>query len=67
MTNATSGSYLTVWPGGATQPNASDLNYTAGLTVPNLVIVKIGTSGQVDFFNAAGSTDVIVDVVGWYG
>jgi hypothetical protein len=67
VTNATSGSYLTVWPGGATQPNASDLNYKAGLTVPNLVIVKIGTSGQVDFFNAAGSTDVIVDVVGWYG
>ena len=67
VTDATAGSYLTVFPDGATRPTASDLNYTAGLTVPNLVVVKVGTNGQVDFFNAVGSTDVIVDVVGWYG
>ena len=67
VTGATTASYLTVFPDGATRPTASDLNYTIGLTVPNLVVVKVGTGGQVDFFNAVGITDVIVDVVGWYG
>ena len=65
-TNPTAPSYLTLWPGGATQPVASDLNFVSGLTIANLVIVKIGSGGQVDVFNAAGSTHVIVDVVGWY-
>jgi hypothetical protein len=46
---------------------ASDLNYVAGQTVPNLVVVKVGTSGAVDIFNGVGSTDLVVDVVGWYG
>jgi hypothetical protein len=66
VTNPTAGSYLTIWPHGPSQPVASDLNFVSGLTVANLVIVKIGASGQVDIFNAAGSTQIIVDVVGWY-
>ncbi len=44
----------------------SDLNWTAGLTVPNLVVVKVGADGKIDIYNLAGSTDVIADVVGWY-
>jgi len=67
VTGPTAPSFLTVWPDGATQPLASDLNYVAGQTVPNLVVVKVGTSGAVDFFNGVGSTDLVVDVVGWYG
>jgi len=67
VTDATAASYLTVWPDGATRPNASDLNWVAGLTVPNLVVVKVGPDGTIDLYNAAGSTDVIIDVVGWYG
>jgi hypothetical protein len=66
VTDATAGSFLTVWPAGATQPTASDLDWSAGETIPNLVIVKLGTSGQVSFFNYGGSVDVIADVVGWY-
>jgi hypothetical protein len=67
VTNPTAPSYLTVWPDGAAQPLASDLNYVAGLTVPNLVVVKLGGNGSIDLFSAAGTTDVVVDVVGWYG
>jgi hypothetical protein len=59
-------SYLTLWPTGASQPLASDLNFVNGLTVANLTIVKIGASGQVDVYNAAGNTQIVVDVVGWY-
>jgi hypothetical protein len=36
------------------------------LTVPNLVVVKLGADGKVAIFNGAGSADVIADVVGWY-
>jgi Fibronectin type III domain len=67
VTNPTAGSYLTVWPDGTIAPLASDLNYVAGQTVPNLVVVKLGADGSIDLFNAAGTTDVVVDIVGWYG
>jgi hypothetical protein len=66
-TNPTAPSYLTAWPDGAARPVASDLNYVAGLTVPNLVVVKLGANGSIDLYNAFGTSDVIADVVGWYG
>lgn len=58
--------YLTVWPTGQPLPLASNLNNTAGDTSPNLVTVKLGKNGSVNVFNAAGSVDVLVDVVGYY-
>jgi hypothetical protein len=67
VTNPTAASFLTAWPAGAPQPLASDLNYGPGQTVPNLVVVKLGANGAIDLFNAFGTADVIVDVVGWYG
>jgi len=67
VANTTAASDLIVWPDGASQPLASDLNFVAGQTVPNLVVVQLSASGQIDIFNAFGSTHVIVDVVGWYG
>jgi hypothetical protein len=67
VTNPTAASDLIVWPEDASQPVASDLNFVAGQTVPNLVVVQLSASGQIDIFNAFGSTHVIVDVVGWYG
>jgi hypothetical protein len=66
VTGTSAGSYLTLYPSDASQPLASDLNWTAGLTVPNLVVVKLGADGKVTIFNGVGSTDVIADVVGWY-
>jgi hypothetical protein len=67
VTNTVLSSYLTVWPDGAAQPVASDLNWVQGRTVPNLVVVKVGVNGKIDLFNAAGFTQIVVDVVGWYG
>jgi hypothetical protein len=67
VTNTTKPSFLTVWPTGVTRPLASDLNWAAGKTVPNLAVATLGTSdGAIQVFNAAGSTDVVVDVSGWY-
>ena len=66
VTNTTASSYLTGWPDQSPRPLASDINWTAGQTVPALAVVQLGTTGALDLYNAAGSTDVIVDVAGWY-
>lgn len=62
----TGSGYLTVYPGGAARPTASNLNFVAGQTVADLVTVPVGSDGTITFFNAAGSTHVLADVVGWY-
>ena len=67
VTNPTAPGYVTVWPGDAAQPFASNLNFTPGVTTPNLVIVKVGANGLVSLFNSAGQTDLIADVVGYFG
>jgi cellulase (glycosyl hydrolase family 5)/fibronectin type III domain protein len=67
VTGTTAAGYLTVWPDLASRPTASDLNWAAGQTVPNLVVVKLGGDGKIDLYNPAGSANVIVDVVGWFG
>ena len=38
-----------------------------GLVVPDLMVVKLGMNATVDFYNLAGRTDLVVDLVGYYG
>jgi hypothetical protein len=64
--NPSAWSNLLAYPTGAVMPLASNLNYRAGQTVPNLVIVKIGSSGNISLFNKVGTTDVVADVMGYY-
>jgi hypothetical protein len=66
VTNPTTAGFLTVYPGG-TPPTASDLNFTAGQTIPDLVVATLSATGSVTIYNSAGSTDVVVDLVGWFG
>lgn len=66
VTNTTAGGFLTVWPSGDQQPLASDLNWASGVTIANLVVVKVGADGKVNVFNSAGTTDVAADVEGYY-
>ena len=66
VTNTTRLGFLTVYPSTATRPTTSDLNWTAGLTVPNLVVATLGSTGAISFYNSAGSTDVVVDLVGYF-
>jgi hypothetical protein len=66
-TDPTTGSYLTAYPSGGPVPTASNLNFGPGQTIPNLVVVKLGTGGKFSVYNAQGNTDVIADVIGWYG
>ncbi|MDH6578396.1 S53 family peptidase [Kitasatospora sp. MAP5-34] len=63
----TSGGFLTVYPSGGTRPTASNMNWTAGQTVPNLVTVPVGADGKVDLYNGGpGSTDLVADLFGYY-
>ncbi|MBI2703788.1 MAG: M23 family metallopeptidase [Actinobacteria bacterium] len=62
----TAASHVTAWPAGQGMPVASNLNFVAGQTVPNLVVVKVGAGGKVSLFNNVGSTHMIADVVGYY-
>jgi hypothetical protein len=66
-TSTPSMSWLTIWPNAVNMPNASDLNFAAGQTVPNLVVVKVAADGKIEVNNANGSADILIDVVGWFG
>jgi hypothetical protein len=65
-TNTTGHSYITVYPTGETRPLAANLNFLAGQTVSNRTMTKLGTGGKVTIYNAAGETDVVVDLGGTY-
>jgi hypothetical protein len=66
-TGGTETSYLTAWPHGGPRPDASNLNFDARETVPNLVVAGVeSATGMVSLYNAHGMVDVIVDLVGWY-
>jgi len=66
VTGPAGAGYITVYPTGALRPTASNLNYVAGQTVPNGVLVKVGSSQSVDIFASGGCPDLIVDVVGGF-
>ena len=66
VTGTTQASFLTVYPAGGARPVVSNLNWVAGETVPNLVIVPIGQGGQVTIYNHAGSTQVLADLQGYF-
>lgn len=67
--------YLSVYPLGQPQPTASSLNFVAGQTVANLVIVPLGSDGQIKLARVGEGpvpdddypwAHVIVDVLGWF-
>ncbi|MFF9816993.1 peptidoglycan recognition protein [Streptomyces sp. NPDC014006] len=64
-TNPTSSSFVSVYPDGTARTSASNLNFTSGLTIPNLVIVPV-VNGKVDFYNQWGSVDLIADITGYF-
>ena len=69
VTDTTTAGFLTLFPASSSSvPNASNLNWSAGTTIPNLTITKVPTSGNDDvkIYNQAGLTNVLADVVGWF-
>jgi hypothetical protein len=57
--------YLTVWPTGGLEPNVSTLNSYAGTVLANAAIVPAGSGGAVSFY-ASNTTDLLVDINGYF-
>jgi hypothetical protein len=60
--------YLTAFPFGGTQPNASNVNYTAGSVVANLATVALdqGASANELSIYSFAQTHVVGDIVGYF-
>jgi hypothetical protein len=65
VTDAQAAGFVTVFPCGSPRPLASSLNYVAGSTVANAVVVKVGDGGQVCLFTQS-ATNLVVDVGGFF-
>jgi hypothetical protein len=62
---------LVFYPGDASAPNSSNINFTIGQTRANNAVVRLAGSGSGSFgvrlaTPAAGTTHVIVDVNGYF-
>ena len=67
VTAPTRGGFLTAWAAGAARPGASNLNFSAGQTIPNLAIVPVGVGGKISLYNGSGGTvQILADVAGYY-
>ncbi|MDX3536133.1 PKD domain-containing protein [Streptomyces sp. MB09-01] len=67
VTNATSGGHITAFAEETERPTTSNVNFEAGQTVPNLVIVPVGKNGYVELANRGSeSVDLIADVTGYF-
>lgn len=62
--------FLTAFATGAQLPPASNLNFPAGRTVPNMTTVKVGSTGnvgKVSLYNGSdGRVNLLADVAGYY-
>ena len=58
--------YATAFPTGTALPDVSNLNLTRGVTRPNLSVVRLGDDGSIDLSIAEASTDLLVDVFGYF-
>ena len=65
-TRALQAGFLTAYPCGVAQPDASNVNYSPGIDRANMVTARVGVGGQVCIY-ASAEVDVIVDVLGAYG
>jgi hypothetical protein len=64
VTNPIGPGFVTVYPCGD-RPAVSSVNFVAGQTVANAVIVPISAAGELCFFSNLG-TDLIVDINGFF-
>jgi hypothetical protein len=58
------GGYVTVYACG-TRPDASNLNFVSGQTIPNSVIAAVSSSGEICFY-VYGTAHLIADVSGYF-
>ena len=58
---------IRVFAAGSTVPTTSNVNFTTGQIVANLVVAQVGANGTVSLNNQSpGQTPLVVDVTGYY-
>jgi hypothetical protein len=58
--------FLTVWPEGEPQPTVSTLNDNTGTIVANAAIVPAGSNNKTAFYANSNSTNLLLDVNGYF-
>ena len=67
VASPTAAGYLTAYPAGAHPPDHLEPELPGRPHVPNLVVVRLGTGGQVSLYNgSAGTVRLVADVSGYY-
>ena len=66
ITSPTAVGYVSVWPGGSPWPGTSSVNFSPGDTIASTALVGLGAGGDISLKNSSGTTQVIVDVMGWF-
>ena len=64
-TEAEGSGFVTVFPNGPSRPFASNLNFTSGQNIANLVVSPIGSQGKVSFYTHQ-PTHLVADVMGYW-
>ena len=64
-TGTTDPTFVTAYPG-STRPTASNLNPRPGSVTHNTTQLPIAADGSITLYNHVGSTDLVVDVLGYY-
>jgi hypothetical protein len=67
VTQPNAAGYLAVCPRDAVCPSTSSLNFGPGQTVANLVVAKVNVRGSLTISITGASTQIVGDVLGWYG
>jgi hypothetical protein len=57
---------FTTWDDGYARPSTRNVSYVAQQNTSVFVIAPVGPDGKVDFYNTGGSTDLVVDVLGYF-
>lgn len=58
--------FLTVWASGDAQPGILTMSYYGAESASNLVMAKVGADGKINIHNYYASTELIIDVVGYF-
>lgn len=63
----TANGVATVYPTGQSVPTSSNLNWRAGQTEPNLVVVPVGANGKISIWNgSSGTVQFLADEAGYF-
>ncbi len=67
VTEPTGTGWIAAYADGTTRPAVSNLNFTRGQTVPNLVVAPVGSNGKIALYNGSGGTaHLIADISGYF-